>query len=186
MVCTPSESDGRSTCGVTPMKRRCAMMLGVVLAAMVAATAPVYAQDEPEEDAAQLDFPSPGVIGDEAWLVSTSVTTTTLAVAYGVYSLRLGSRDFALLQTYLQRNAAAVHHDLHMGAGDATGDLAAMFGVEPTRVEAFGEVLYQRRQRLASLVDPSDMDEEATREFADVVLRGMAAHEELAEFSVPL
>lgn len=147
----------------------------VVVFGITAMANPALAQQQQQPP--ELDLPSVPVLGDVGWLSSTSVTTTSLAVAYGIYSMRLGGAEIAAVQTYLRANSMALHHDLHLGGGRSIGDLAALFAVADDEREAFAQLLYERRHRLVPLVEPGGVDRAATDRFVSIVVEGMLEHD---------
>ncbi len=145
----------------------CALALGIV-----ASFAPMAsAQDTTPVDAQGLE-----VLGD-TWLISTAATTTSLVAAYGIYSLKLGVRDSRVLRAYLQRNAVAVQHDLHVPGGEVSRELAVIFGVAPEQSEAFGKLLHRHRAKLEQLIAPGPVDLEDASQFIDIVTAAMEQEE---------
>ena len=127
---------------------------------------------------------------EENWLVSmmamttttgpttgpTAASTTALATTGGGILLTvvlLTDDDSDQVEAYLRQNAVAVQHDLHVGGGETTRDLAAMFAIPDDELESFSEILYDNRQTLASLSQPGGVDSEGARQFRNIVIAEM-------------
>ena len=117
------------------MRKRLASTL-VLLGLTLGATAPAAADWRATEDRPEM----------------ISLTTmTTSAVVVGVIMLTVHStkKEPTVLRRYLDQNEPAVRAAVALGAGRATTDVAAMFGVPKAHDAAFGRLL--RRHRAALL-----------------------------------
>lgn len=148
-----------------------ALALMVVLAT---GTEPAAQTTGDQETDQELDVPGIGALSDEAWLISTSVTTATLASAYGLYAVRLGEDDLAAVELYLRNHGRTVQRDLHLGGGETVRDLARLLGVGADELEAFGRLLYDRRDPLVELAAPMQVDRRSAGRFVEIVTAEMA------------
>lgn len=141
----------------------------VALLVMMAMSGPVAAQQE-ESDADDLELPGTAVLGDTLWSSSTTSTSTTMVLALGYFSVQLATgTNEEQVQRYLRQNAVAVQHDLYLGAGETTRDLAELFGVHREEYDAFARLLYDRRKVLAPLVEPGTVDSASARKFVEII-----------------
>lgn len=148
-----------------------ALALMAVLATGVEPAAQTTDDQEADQD---VGLPGLEVLGDDAWLISTSVTTATLASAYGLYAVRLGEDDLAAVELYLRNHGRTVQRDLHLGGGETIRDLARLLDVGADELEAFGRLLYDRRDRLVELAAPMEVDRRSARRFVEIVTAEMA------------
>jgi hypothetical protein len=116
-------------------------------------------------------------------LISTStsgLTSTGITVGVVLLVLNLTKGEQALHQ-YLQENRAEVMATLAAGGGTAGEDLAAMFGVDPSRRDRFARALRAHRRELsASLGQGADGRIDAGA-FMERVVALMRADESLAK-----
>ena len=116
-------------------------------------------------------------------LIVTSTTTgATTTVGGGILLtvMLLTDDDSDQVEAYLRQNAVAVQHDLHVGGGETTRDLAAMFAIPDDELESFSEILYDNRQILASLSQPGGVDSEGARQFRNIIIAEMLDHDSLS------
>ena len=143
------------------------MAAALVLAALIFGVSMPVAAQQGEE----LALPGVPVLGDALWSTSTTTTSTTMAVALGMYSLQLArGSDDERVQIYLRDNAVAVQQDLHLGGGETTADLASIFGVSAQDEEAFAQVLFEQRKRLAPLVELGKIDAARAQKFSQIIV----------------
>lgn len=152
------------------------------LAATVAPLSLAAQQSDPQEE---FDPASIEVLGDDLWLSSTTSSSTTLAVAVGVFSVELATARTPHLVAFIRHNGLSIQHDLHLGGGDTLRDLGAMFGVPGDEAESFSRRLYQKRDRLVPLADPGRIDAERSHQFASIVLEALAVPAEEINSPVP-
>ncbi|TXD34732.1 hypothetical protein FRC98_18030 [Lujinxingia vulgaris] len=120
---------------------------------------------------------------NDIFSLSTSTTTTAVVVGAVILTVTLVNDTSAALDVYLDDNAALVQQDLHLGGGEATADLAAIFGVPAAEHEAFAQLLFETRQALSPLCAPATDDaasRERARTFAAHVFGAMAEHAALS------
>ncbi|RDV37434.1 hypothetical protein DV096_13045 [Bradymonadaceae bacterium TMQ3] len=146
-----------------------------VMAAALLVASPGFAQSEPTNGTP---------FYNDIFSLSTSTTTTAVVVGAVILTVTLVNDTSAALDVYLDDNAALVQRDVHLGGGEATADLAALFGVPAEGHEAFAQLLFEARHQLSPLCAPP-ADEAASRErarvFAAHVFGAMAEHSVLAE-----
>lgn len=151
--------------------------LGGLLGLFVAFGSSAAEQTEQPEPTDEVDLPSVDALGDVYWLSSTSSTSTTMTAAVGVFSVQLATPRTQRLMLFLRHNGRALQRDLHLGGGDALADLGALLGVDDDRLRAFGRAMYQRRDRLVPLADPTHLDLDRTRAFAAIASQQVCAVE---------
>ena len=108
----------------------------------------------------------------------SSSSTTAIGIPVGVVLTIVWvvtRDDQASLQQYMEDNAVAMQHDLYIGGGETTDDLASLFGIHDHQRNKFSEILVQNRQRLASLATPGEIDEEAAYQFANIIIDELEA-----------
>lgn len=95
------------------------------------------------------------------------LTSTGLSIYY--WTRNSSGGEFAVvLARYLRENATAVTHDLHLGGGETTRDLAMILDVPPEAHHNFADLLRANRRELAPLVSAEAGVAEA-RQFARVL-----------------
>ncbi|RAL21147.1 hypothetical protein DL240_13515 [Lujinxingia litoralis] len=135
----------------------------------------------PASAAAQSEPTNGTPLYDNIFSTSTSTTTTAVVVGGVVLTVALVSDSSAALEGYLEQNAALVQHDLYLGAGLASEDLAHLFGVPTEQHATFAALLFEEREHLGPLCDPETLSPERARAFASRVLVAMAHHPTLAQ-----
>lgn len=139
----------------------------------VISTTPTTAFAQEEGDPLGMGLGLAGTIS-----TTTSPTTTTGGIVLLIVMLAGGSDS--QLETYMQNNGTAMQHDLHLGGGQTTADLAAIFGVPAEYHNEFAEVLYENRNELTELAQPGHVDTESAQQFGEIVAEGILQQDALA------
>lgn len=113
---------------------------------------------------------------------TSSTSTTTLAIAGGVILtvMLVSGGSSSAMHLYLEQNAVAVQHDLHLGGGETARDLAGIFQVEERHMDAFASLLFESRDDLTSLAQPGEIDALAAHKFTEVIVQKMLRDQALA------
>lgn len=121
------------------------------------------------------------VLVGNLWFTSTT-STTTLAIAGGVILtvMLVSGGSSSAMHLYLEQNAVAVQHDLHLGGGETARDLAGIFQVEEHQMEAFANLLFENREELAALSQPGQIDVVGAHQFTEVIVHNMLRDQALA------
>ena len=98
---------------------------------------------------------------------------TTAGVVLTIVLRQEDSAQTAHLERYMRDNAIALQHDLHIGGGETTADLAALFKIPEQHEAEFAEILYDYRHTLAPLAEPGHIDRASAREFGATIANGL-------------
>ena|SRR5690554_1794237 len=144
----------------------------LIVALSVAFTTPAYAQSN-SDDAA--------VAGTAFTLSSTTWSAIfTVPIGLTVLVVVLLVRSSSEMESYIQENNVALQHDLHMGGGHTTEELAAFFQVPTDQHDAFAQVLTESRNDLLPLTDLNTLSAERAGTFVRVIYDAMMEKPELA------
>jgi hypothetical protein len=106
---------------------------------------------------------------------SSSTTLTTV----GVIFLVSGGMRAEIMRQYLKENEAAAQASLRTGTGEASMDLAQLFGVSTANAARFGQLLRAERAALLAEVPAGGPTGEQAGRFIALVIEGMRADEAL-------
>ena len=122
------------------------------------------------------------VMAENLMLTSTTGLTTTAVGGGVILTVILVSDDGGNddMEAYLRHNAVNVQHDLHVGGGETTRDLASMFAIPDDQLDDFSSILYDNRHSLASLTEPGQIDGDDARQFRQILIGEMLDHETLS------
>ena len=122
------------------------------------------------------------VMADNLLLTSTTGLTTTAVGGGVILTVVLVSDDGGDedMEAYLRHNAVDIQHDLHVGGGDSTRDLASMFAIPDDQFDDFSSILYDNRHSLASLTEPGNIDGDDARQFRQILIGEMLNHDTLS------
>ncbi len=100
-------------------------------------------------------------------------TVTTAGVVLTIVLRQEDSAQTAHLERYMRDNAIALQHDLHIGGGETTADIAALFKIPEDHEAEFAEILYDHRHTLAPLAEPGHIDRASAQEFGATIANGL-------------
>ena len=125
-------------------------------------------------------------LDEDLWLTSTSTTSTALTIGGGVLTATLIRNSSSEIEIYIQTNAVAIQHDLFMGAGESSDDLARLFHVAEEHRGIFSDLLFSHREELAPLAAPGRVNSATAVQFIEVIVENMLRDEELAEYALQM
>lgn len=145
----------------------------LIVALAFAFTSPAYAQTTADEEAA-------------AGLAVTSVTSTyvsifTIPIGLTVLVVVLLLRSSSEMESYIEENNVALQHDLHMGGGETTAELASIFNVPAEQHAEFAQVLSENRDALLPLTDVDTLTPERAGTFVRVIYDALMEKPEFAQ-----
>ncbi|RAL21145.1 hypothetical protein DL240_13505 [Lujinxingia litoralis] len=148
------------------------LMVALTLTMSLGFTTPAFAQDDVSD-------------GDVVAAFTTTSTTwsavITVPVGLTVLLVVLLTRSSSELETYIQENNVALQHDLHMGGGQTTAELASFFNVPADQHAEFAQMLTGVRADLIPLTDINTLSSERAGEFAWVIYESMMERPTLAQ-----
>ena len=150
--------------------KRFALVALISLGLVLGTTSNAFAQTDEDIVAMWFLTTSTTYIGIPLTIVGGVVLTIVLVVG-------ASSEE---LEEYMDQNAVALQHDLHMGGGESIEDLATMFNVPAEHLDEFAGILYDNRHELSGLVQPGQVDSQTVQDFAEIVVEGMMQNEALA------
>lgn len=121
--------------------------------------------------------------GEEIVFLYTSTTygATTTAIAGGVVlTVILVMGASSEMETYMEQNAVAIQHDLYLGAGETSRDLAEAFNVPEENYQQFAALLFDNRNQLAPLAEPGQIDAVSAHKFVEIIVENMLRDRTLA------
>ena len=112
---------------------------------------------------------------EAAALYSTTIygITTTAIVGGVVLTVVLVMGANSDMETYLDQNSVAIQHDLYMGAGGTSRDLAGAFNVPEENYQQFAALLFDSRHQLAPLAEPGEIDAVSAHQFVEIIVENM-------------
>ncbi|TXD34731.1 DUF3015 domain-containing protein [Lujinxingia vulgaris] len=145
----------------------------LIVALAFAFSTPAFAQSTADEDAAY-------------GMAFTSVTSTyaaifTVPVGLTVLVVVLLLRSSSEMESYIQENNVALQHDLHMGGGETTAELASVFNVPAEQHAEFAQVLTENRDALLPLTDVDTLTAERAGTFVRVIYDALMEKPEFAQ-----
>ena len=151
------------------------VLVGLVAVMLMSTTSTAFAQQQ-NDDAFAL-----AVVGGTYGMMTTTTLApiTTVAGVIVTIVMIINSQN-EQVTAYLQDNPVAVQHDLYIGGGESTRDLAEIFGVPEGQLAQFGDILYDNRDALAALTAPGNIDENVGRQFTEIVVEDMLENEAMA------
>ena len=102
-------------------------------------------------------------------LLTSSTTSTTVGGGASLTLVLMDNEATGEMAAYLDDNAFALHHDLHLGDGEMIRDLAALFAIPLEEQAAFGALLYDLRHRLMPLLTADKIDRAIARQFTEML-----------------
>ncbi|RDV37436.1 DUF3015 domain-containing protein [Bradymonadaceae bacterium TMQ3] len=156
------------------MFSRC-FVVTLLVALQIAFAAPVYAQQESHaSDEVDMAQAFSLTLSSYAMLITVPVGLTVLVA---VLVLRSSSE----MESYIEENNVALQHDLHMGGGETTAELATIFNVPAEQHAGFARVLSEKRDALLPLTDVDALSAERAGTFVRVIYDALMEEPEFAQ-----
>ncbi|RDV37435.1 DUF3015 domain-containing protein [Bradymonadaceae bacterium TMQ3] len=149
-------------------------LIGALIVALTFAfSTPAFAQSSADDEAA-------------AGLAVTSVTSTyvsifTIPIGLTVLVVVLLLRSSSEMESYIEENNVALQHDLHMGGGETTAELAKVFNVPAEQHAEFAQVLTENRDELLPLTDVDTLTAERAGTFVRVIYDALMEKPQFAQ-----
>lgn len=149
--------------------KRLAVMIALAAAVTLAPVSSAFGQQNSDAAALQGFF-------------STSIygLTTTAVVGGVVLTVILVMGASSEMETYMEQNAVAIQHDLYLGAGETSRDLAGVFNVPEENYQQFATLLFDNRHQLAPLAVPGEIDAVSAHKFVEIIVENMLRDRTLA------
>ena len=148
------------------------VICALVLVLQVSFLAPAFAQDQGDD----MDV-------TEAYSLTTSsyAAAITVPVVLTVVAVVLLTGSSSEMESYIEENNVALQHDLHMGGGETTAELAKIFNVPADQHAEFAQVLSENRSELLPLTDVDTLTPERAGTFVRVIYDVLMEKPEFAQ-----
>ncbi|TXD34730.1 DUF3015 domain-containing protein [Lujinxingia vulgaris] len=149
------------------------LFVAVLLVALqMSFAAPVFAQQDVDE----MD-----VAGAYSLTTSSYAMAITVPVGLTVLVAVLLLRSSSEMESYIKENSVALQHDLHMGGGETSAELAMMFNVPAEQHAEFAQVLTENRGELLPLTDVDALTPQRAGTFVRVIYNALMEKPEFAQ-----
>lgn len=145
----------------------------LIVALSVSFSMPAFAQSRTDEEV---------VLGTYFTTTSTTYAAIfTVPIGLTVLVVVLLLRSSSEMESYIKENNVALQHDLHMGGGETTAELASIFNVPADQHDAFARVLSDERDALLPLIDLDTLTPERAGTFVRVIYDALMEKPEFAQ-----
>ncbi|TXD41624.1 DUF3015 domain-containing protein [Lujinxingia vulgaris] len=152
----------------------------LIVALAFAFSTPAYAQTTADEEAAAATF-SVSTSSYYAGFITTYASIFTIPIGLTVLIVVLLTRSSSEMESYIEENNVALQHDLHMGGGETTAELAKIFNVPADQHAEFAQVLSENRSELLPLTDVDTLTPERAGTFVRVIYDALMEKPEFAQ-----